>query len=257
MSKLLTTPPLHGSLHGQPTTQLSLHPPVFNIQQPPSPRRSLPSSRGQIHLFLIQARGLHVLSPQPCPYVVVQFEHNEFVSRGPSHDSDLPSNPFWKHHVSLSVHLFLSFFSLSPFSSSDVTSQDSLITCMVYDRAVTHPGFLGSFKIKPPSVHDLTLDHWFKSVSPSFFFKPLLIPFRLHPIGNEPVSGEVRIQVSFEQYKVCIPSLPPSLPLSHPPPRRPVDLSPHEISNFLSSLASAPSAKFSRSAKSTQDVYTP
>jgi hypothetical protein len=49
---------------------------------------------------------------------------------------------------------------------------------MVYDRAVSDQGFLGTVKIKPVLVHDHTVDDWFKSVpaSPShtssliFFF---------------------------------------------------------------------------------------
>ena len=45
-------------------------------------------SRGQLHVKLIQARGLNVHSIHARPYVVVQFEHNEFVSREPTHESE-------------------------------------------------------------------------------------------------------------------------------------------------------------------------
>jgi hypothetical protein len=45
------------------------------------------SSKGQIHVKLIQARGLHVTSSAK-PYVVVQFEQNEFVSRDPTDEAD-------------------------------------------------------------------------------------------------------------------------------------------------------------------------
>lgn len=112
-----------------PTTSLSLHAPVFNMQQPPPPKRSTapstpatsspsPSvssstngvstptstvssasassasmsssgpSKGQIHVKLIQARGLNVRSSNARPYVVVQFEQNEFVSREPTDETD-------------------------------------------------------------------------------------------------------------------------------------------------------------------------
>lgn len=144
-----------------PTTSLSLHAPVFNMQQPPPPkhlhkassettttttapppRSSPPSnpapsaltltaskyaapngvsphtstsshgsssngstshipaasasngsaasspSRGQIHVKLIQARGLHIRTASARPYVVVQFEQNEFVSREPIDESE-------------------------------------------------------------------------------------------------------------------------------------------------------------------------
>ena len=97
-----------------PTTHLSLHPPVFKMQQPPRPsslKRSLanapsappqtqqsnsqnPSSplpaasRGQIHVKVIQARALNVRSSLALPYVVVQFEQSEFISRDPIAESD-------------------------------------------------------------------------------------------------------------------------------------------------------------------------
>ena len=45
-------------------------------------------SRGQIHVKLISARGLNVRSVKARPYVVVQFEQNEFVSRDPTEETD-------------------------------------------------------------------------------------------------------------------------------------------------------------------------
>ncbi|THH27290.1 hypothetical protein EUX98_g6902 [Antrodiella citrinella] len=134
----------------QATTSLSIHAPVFNMQQPPPPKRlassttttmtvtttmephppssnitatrhlntpngsssaHVPStthgsnttsstvassttngtggpSRGQVHVKLISARGLHVRSSRARPYVVVQFEQNEFVSRDPTDETD-------------------------------------------------------------------------------------------------------------------------------------------------------------------------
>lgn len=112
----------------QPTTGLSLHAPVFNMQQPPpsrrpgasrqpsknpSPASSISStvssgtnapvvqtangttsmsssgpSKGQIHVKLIQARGLNVRSSQSRPYAVVQFEQNEFVGRDPIEETE-------------------------------------------------------------------------------------------------------------------------------------------------------------------------
>jgi hypothetical protein len=96
-----------------PTTHLSIHDPVFNMQQPPpgrnhttpssnpkssnssSDKSSSPppvhqpsttsnsSTRGQLHMKLISARGLNVSSHHSRPYVVVQYDGNEFVSRDP------------------------------------------------------------------------------------------------------------------------------------------------------------------------------
>ncbi|KAH8105944.1 Pkinase-domain-containing protein [Cristinia sonorae] len=206
-------------------------------------------SKGQIHVKLISARGLNVRSPRARPYVVVQFEQNEFVSREPTDESDkevkgvatnlsrnssstalsalsvlngrsgLPSahsnghhsngqstpngntrsanhspsssagsggsgksglsamfgaarisahNPVWKHEVSF-----------------DVTSEQSAITFNVYDRAVSDLGFLGTVQIKPALVHDHTVDQWYK----------------LQPNENEPVTGEMRVQITFEASK--------------------------------------------------------
>jgi serine/threonine protein kinase SCH9 len=100
------------------TTSLSLHAPDFNMQLPPSSKKKsnqLPDksseapsssskappmstssstsssalvSKGQIHVKLIQARGLNVRSIAARPYVVVQFEQNEFISRGPADETD-------------------------------------------------------------------------------------------------------------------------------------------------------------------------
>ncbi|PBL02252.1 kinase-like protein [Armillaria gallica] len=184
------------------------------------------TSKGQIHVKLIQARGLNVLSSTARPYVVVQFEQNEFVSRDPTDEADKevkgvpmsrvgsgsalsalakasgnphppsPSssvgsrssanssgtgtngglfgrvsshNPVWKHEVSF-----------------DVTSEASLITFNVYDRSVDDLGFLGTVQIKPVLIHEHSVDQWYK-----------LLPFE-----TEVVSGEMRVQITFEQFKV-------------------------------------------------------
>lgn len=104
-----------------PTTQLSLNPPNFNLQpvpnrkspqpsttsspsptKPPSPngtqmqttaassngKVSTHSPRGQLHVKLIQARGLAVKSALSRPYVVVVYEQNEFISREPTHEDE-------------------------------------------------------------------------------------------------------------------------------------------------------------------------
>lgn len=76
------------------TTGLSIHAPDFNMMQPPKPKNKphqTPSSgpsKGQIHVKLIQARNLNVPTNHARPYVVVQFEQNEFVSRDPTDESD-------------------------------------------------------------------------------------------------------------------------------------------------------------------------
>ena len=121
----ITTPlgtPTSGVLPAAlPTTQLSLHAPDFKMQQPPSASRralrnksttpsssssshsatstpQVTSSKGQIHVKLIQARGLNVRASSARPYVVAEFEQNEFISRDPTDETDkevkgIPTNP--------------------------------------------------------------------------------------------------------------------------------------------------------------------
>lgn len=105
---------------GLPTTHLTLHAPNFDMHPPPvsrsshsrspppsttpdtstlasSPSRPHPphpaptavsSSKGQIHVKLISARGLNAPSIKSRPYVVVVFENNEFISRDPTDEGD-------------------------------------------------------------------------------------------------------------------------------------------------------------------------
>lgn len=87
-------PPATTSFVAAATTSLSTHAPEFNMMQPPKPKNKpldTPTSgpsKGQIHVKLIQARGLNVPSLHAKPYVVVQFEQNEFVSRDPTDETD-------------------------------------------------------------------------------------------------------------------------------------------------------------------------
>lgn len=258
--------PLSGAFAARiPTTQISLHAPDFsmrntknstNLSDSMESKSNTPSSsssstrtssiaststatphstgtsKGQIHVKLISARGLNVTSVCSRPYVVVQFEQNEFVSRDPTDEMDkevkgtatalsrasssialsalssigvprppgkasagnspssslscnqpspinLPSttqglfgrlsahNPVWKHEVSF-----------------DVTSEESLVSFNLYDRVADH-FFLGTVQIKPVLIHDHTVDQWYK----------------LRPFENEVISGEMRVQITFEQYK--------------------------------------------------------
>ncbi|KAF7301471.1 Non-specific serine/threonine protein kinase [Mycena indigotica] len=235
--------PSTGFVSALPTTSVTLSAPIFSMPKAPPAKRSVApsssatssspsgsSSKGQIHVKLIQARALNVRSTAK-PYVVVQFEQNEFVSRDPTGESDKEikgtptslntssamtalndigtkaaaaeanrrgsrgsaksnnsspassvkptstlsnglfgsisaTNPVWKHEVSF-----------------DVTSEASVITFNVYDRSALEHGFLGTVQIKPVLIHDHTVDQWYK-----------LLPFE-----NEVVSGEMRVQITYEQ----------------------------------------------------------
>ncbi|KAI9466917.1 kinase-like protein [Lactarius psammicola] len=239
-------PPVNRSSHSRSP------PPTILPPSPSRPAQSQPtqtpapsgSSKGQIHVKLISARGLNVSSLDSRPYVVVVFENNEFVSRDPTDEGDkevrgvatnlsrtsssiaisalgaigsravaqeaalrtrrpspvsssssnsaksslsipgvsgsrTPSNgllgrmsahnPVWKHEVSF-----------------DVTSEESTIQFNIYDRADEEHGFMGCVQVRPTLVHDHTVDQWYK----------------LGPYENEPnITGEIRIQITFEQYK--------------------------------------------------------
>jgi hypothetical protein len=51
-------------------------------------KSSTHSPRGQLHVKLIQARGLAVKSALSRPYVVVVYEQNEFISREPTREDE-------------------------------------------------------------------------------------------------------------------------------------------------------------------------
>lgn len=130
-------PTVHSSFAAAlPTTSLSLHAPDFNMHAPPrskpqslSPPPPLTNSRGQIHVKLIQARSLNVHGSAARPYVVVQFEQNEFVSRDPTDEADkevkgVPS----KTSSSTAVNALARAAGHPPSPSSSVSSKSSSST---------------------------------------------------------------------------------------------------------------------------------
>ncbi|CAE6487077.1 unnamed protein product [Rhizoctonia solani] len=208
----LATPSL-GLPAAAPTTQLSLNPPEFNLKSAPPLRRNHShtpsikekdsqaagaggaSSRGQLHVKLIAARGLNVSSPKARPYVVVQFEQSEFVSRDPIGESDAPVRgvPAVLSRVSSALNvtaggaakdstsgLARALAANTPGSSVssgssnglgsvathnpvwkhevtfDVTQDYTPITFTVYDRQEEDEAFLGMLELKPVLKHDHT-----------------------------------------------------------------------------------------------------
>ncbi|KAJ7591316.1 kinase-like protein [Mycena floridula] len=177
-----------------PSVALTLTTPVFNMQNPPAPKNnSLTSSAtlGQIHINIISAKSLNLSSSTAKPYVVVQFEMNDFVGSDPVPTSmdalgaiqtgllNVPHSPVWKSQVSF-----------------DVTSPESLVTFTVYDRSLPEHAFLGSVQIRPSLMHDHTLDGWYN-------LKPI-------PPSPSPVTGALRIQISFTNPTSKIPLTPAS-----------------------------------------------
>ncbi|KAJ9105050.1 hypothetical protein QFC19_003682 [Naganishia cerealis] len=231
------------------SSEVSKEPHQYNPERAP---------RGTLKIKILAGRSLAIPpitaadpGAKPEPYVVIQFEQNEFVSRpplapkpasatlgssagsssggkpalprtnsyGPSlgissisrafadaarrtkssksaakasgsgastpkHETDLaatnplsssglgstsPSDPVWKDEVSF-----------------DVTSSESIIYVSVYDRSKAGEGFLGVKEIKPVLRDGCTIDNW----------------FALSPRGDEKVTGEIWLQISYDAVKV-------------------------------------------------------
>jgi hypothetical protein len=79
----LSTTPVSSTLASSPSRPHHSQ----SSQSAPTPSASS-SSKGQIHVKLISARGLNTSSINSRPYVVVVFEDNEFVSRDPTDQDD-------------------------------------------------------------------------------------------------------------------------------------------------------------------------
>lgn len=79
-----------------------------------------------------------------------------------------PHNPVWKHEVTF-----------------DVTSDQSLIYISIYDRGPNEESFVGRLEVKPVLVHDHTVDRWLPLQGPE----------------DEAVTGEIRLQITYEQLK--------------------------------------------------------
>jgi hypothetical protein len=71
-------------------------------------------------------------------------------------------------------------------ANSDVTSPNSVLTISVYDRSKAGEGFLGVKEIKPVLKDGVTVDNWFS----------------LSPRGEEHVTGEIWLQISYDALKV-------------------------------------------------------
>ncbi|KAI0375534.1 Pkinase-domain-containing protein [Pilatotrama ljubarskyi] len=259
-------------LPAPPTTSLSLHAPVFNMQQPPPPKRqntkqtgsagsssssgssapqttgrntpassattasssSQPSgpSKGQIHVKLIQARGLNVRSASSRPYVVVQFEQNEFVSRDPTDETDKEVKGVATNLSRNSSSTALSALgaisdkvkvkangsarnSAQATPSSSLGSGKSQLAGLFGSRISAHnPVWKHEVSFDVTSEQSvITLSVYDRSLSEHAFLgtvqiKPALVHehtvdqwYKLEPFKNESVMGEIRVQITFEANK--------------------------------------------------------
>lgn len=81
------------------------------------------------------------------------------------------------------------------------------MVCSIYDRSEDLHTFVGTVQIKPTLIHDHTVDHWYKYVITTLVLGTHTNFFvsRLTPFENEQVTGEMRVQITFEAYKVGNP----------------------------------------------------
>jgi len=213
-------PGLGFGLHEPPKMLKALNSPRDGTSTPDEQPASMPSIRGTLNVKLIQARGLNVTTggdADPQPYVVMQFEQNEFVSRTP-HPVTNPSHvPFTQSQpqplgrtasggLGSITRAFADAMGRKKDSGNrtpdavgfgakpgpgdpiwkeevtfDLTQHTSAILVSVYDRNKAGEGFLGMLQIRPVLKDGYTLDQWYK----------------LGTRGDEHVTGEIWIQTTF------------------------------------------------------------
>ncbi|KAG0661387.1 hypothetical protein C6P46_003984 [Rhodotorula mucilaginosa] len=86
-------------------------------------------------------------------------------------DDSMAYNPTWKHEVTF-----------------DVMNDKSVLQVQIYDRSIEEEVFLGFCEMRPRLVNRHTIDQWF--------------PLAARPGEDHEVTGEIRIQISYEKYDV-------------------------------------------------------
>ncbi|OSC96821.1 Pkinase-domain-containing protein [Trametes coccinea BRFM310] len=189
-------------------------------------------SKGQIHVKLIQARGLNVRSASSRPYVVVQFEQNEFVSRDPTDETDKEVKGVATNLSRNSSSTALSALgaisekakangsarsSQQPTPSSSLGAGKSQLAGLFGSRISAHnPVWKHEVSFDVTSEQSVvTLSVYDRSQSEHAFLgsvqiKPALVHehtvdqwYKLQPFSNEnvTVTGEIRVQITFEANK--------------------------------------------------------
>lgn len=133
---------------------------------------------GHLRVRLIEARNLCVSSPTSRPYVVIQFDKNEFIGSDYDHltqsspNADMsPTHPSWHHSVTF-----------------DVTSNNHAVYVSVYDRVGTREELIGTREVYPRIVHRAATDQWYTLLSHDDE-TPEIAELR----------GEIRVQISYER----------------------------------------------------------
>jgi len=137
---------------------------------------------GRLVVTIVEGQKLNVSNYQSRPYCVCEFERNEVVTREAMRDSDSRGKPM--------DFLDLVRAATSPVWKQkavfDVSRLDGEVHVSVYERVHNNAqseNFLGMFKVQPPRKPNQVIDAWFK----------------LLPRGKENVTGEVRVQISYEK----------------------------------------------------------
>ena len=185
---------------GMPTTSVSLTAPDFTIKLPhPRPKRQEPTStrttgapRGLLTIDIKEARGLHVASRiNSRPYVVVQFDKNEFIGAEFECPEVVPDgaaagnaagatseHPRWNH-----------------LATFDVTIDNQPVYLSVYDRRGDDEELLGTREIYPRLIHRSSSDQWYD-----------IFACDAEESEEPAVRGQIRVQMAYERLpprKLC------------------------------------------------------
>ena len=133
---------------------------------------------GYLRIQLIGARNLSVASKEDShPYVVVQFDKNEFIGggyEGPTIENDKVSStdPSWQYSVTF-----------------DVTSSNQVVYISVYDRVGDKEELIGTREIFPRLIHRSSTNQWYTLYSHDDDEKQ----------QDHVARGEIRVQISYER----------------------------------------------------------
>ncbi|CAG8505588.1 14338_t:CDS:2 [Gigaspora margarita] len=190
-SKYLPSPPL--SPDHSPSASMSFNNNLSKHETSRSTSNSDPTSAfdnvtqtpvtGRLSVTIVEGRKLNVSNFQARPYCVVEFDRNEFVTREAIRDCDVPSSRNGKIEF-----LDLVRAATSPVWKQkavfDVARLDGEVHVLVYERVPDHTKpevFLGMLKIQPPKNSN-----------------------------TETVTGELRVQISYEKVEIEKSHLKPS-----------------------------------------------
>ncbi|WFC99928.1 non-specific serine/threonine protein kinase [Malassezia yamatoensis] len=175
------------SLAGVPTTSITRTAPDFTMKlPPPKPKaKTRPESHdgrtaggapvGCLRMRIVEAKNLDVATHSSKPYVVVQFDKNEFI--GEEFDAEASggqgnsSNPVWQHEVTF-----------------DVTSSNQVLYLSVYDRIGDREELLGARELFPRLVHRSSTNQWYTLYSQD----------DANSSDHTP-HGEIHLQMSYER----------------------------------------------------------